>query len=184
MNVLGYDPDITVDAAWSLPSQVRRAASVDEVLKQAQFVTLHVPLVEATRHLVNADNIGLMRPGAVLLNFIARGRRQRQRGARRARRPSGSASTSATFPARRIHGHPHVIALPHLGASTREAEENCAVMVVDQLRDYLEHGNIVQRGQLPAGERWRANRPTASRSPTPTCPTCSARSRPRWRRPG
>ena len=73
MNVLGFDPDITVDAAWSLPSQVRRATSVNEVLKQAQFVTLHVPLVEATRHLVNDANIGLMRPGAVLLNFSREG---------------------------------------------------------------------------------------------------------------
>src|SRR3954468_6675877 len=67
MNVLGYDPDITVDAAWSLPSQVKRAASVSEVLKSAHFITLHVPLVDATRDLVNADNVGSMRPGAVLL---------------------------------------------------------------------------------------------------------------------
>ena len=73
MNVLGYDPDITVDAAWSLPSQVKKAASVAEVLKNADFVTLHVPLVDATRDLVNADNLGLMRPGAVLLNFSREG---------------------------------------------------------------------------------------------------------------
>src|SRR5205809_4755943 len=73
MDVLGYAPAVRVDAAWSLPSQVRRATSVDDVLKQAQFVTLHVPLVEATRHLVNEANIGLMRPGAVLLNFSREG---------------------------------------------------------------------------------------------------------------
>ena len=148
MNVLGYDPDITVDAAWSLPSQVRRATSVNEVLKQAQFVTLHVPLVEATRHLVNDANIGLMRPGAVLLNFSREGV------------VSDSAVLDALagqrlgqyvcdFPGAAIHGHPQVIALPHLGASTREAEDNCAVMVVDQLRDYLEHGNLCNAVNFP-----------------------------------
>jgi len=148
MNVLGYDPDITVDAAWSLPSQVRRATSVNEVLKRAQFVTLHVPLLEATRHLVNDANIGLMRPGAVLLNFSREGV------------VSDSAVLDALaagplgqyvcdFPGAAIHGHPQVVALPHLGASTREAEDNCAVMVVDQLRDYLEHGNLSNAVNFP-----------------------------------
>jgi D-3-phosphoglycerate dehydrogenase len=148
MNVLGFDPDITVDAAWSLPSQVRRATSVNEVLRKAQFVTLHVPLVEATRHLVNDANIGLMRPGAVLLNFSREGV------------VSDSAVLDALaarqlgqyvcdFPGAAIHGHPEVIALPHLGASTREAEDNCAMMVVDQLRDYLEHGNLSNAVNFP-----------------------------------
>jgi D-3-phosphoglycerate dehydrogenase len=148
MNVLGFDPEITVDAAWSLPSQVRRAASVNDVLKNSQFVTLHVPLVDATRHLVNDANIGLMRAGAVLLNFSR----------------EGVVSDSAVldsiearhlgqyvcdFPGAALHGKPGVVALPHLGASTREAEENCAVMVVDQLRDYLENGNVVNAVNFP-----------------------------------
>jgi len=148
MNVLGFDPEITVDAAWSLPSQVRRAASVNDVLKNSQFVTLHVPLVDATRHLVNDANIGLMRAGAVLLNFSR----------------EGVVSDSAVldsiearhlgqyvcdFPSAALHGKPGVVALPHLGASTREAEENCAVMVVDQLRDYLENGNVVNAVNFP-----------------------------------
>jgi len=148
MNVLGFDPEITVDAAWSLPAQVLRAASVNDVLKKSQFVTLHVPLVEATRHLVNEANIGLMRPGAVLLNFSR----------------EGVVSDSAVldsleahhlghyvcdFPGAALHGQPQVVALPHLGASTREAEENCAVMVVDQLRDYLENGNISNAVNFP-----------------------------------
>ena len=148
MNVLGFDPEITVDAAWSLPSQVRRAASVNDVLKHSQFVTLHVPLIEATRHLVNDANIGLMRAGAVLLNFSR----------------EGVVSDSAVldslearhlghyvcdFPGAALHGQPQVVALPHLGASTREAEENCAVMVVDQLRDYLENGNVVNAVNFP-----------------------------------
>jgi len=148
MNVLGFDPEITVDAAWSLPSQVRRAASVNDVLKNSQFVTLHVPLIDATRHLVNDANIGLMRAGAVLLNFSR----------------EGVVSDSAVldsiearhlgqyvcdFPGAALHGKPGVVALPHLGASTREAEENCAVMVVDQLRDYLENGNVVNAVNFP-----------------------------------
>ncbi len=148
MNVLGFDPEITVDAAWSLPSQVRRAASVNDVLKQAQFVTLHVPLVDATRHLVNDANIGLMRPGAVLLNFsregvVADGAVLDALAANRL------GQYVCDFPGAAIHGHPQVIALPHLGASTREAEENCAVMVVDQLRDYLEHGNLANAVNFP-----------------------------------
>ena len=148
MNVLGYDPEITVDAAWSLPSQVRRAASVAEVLRNAQFVTLHVPLVDATRHLVNDNNIGLMRPGAVLLNFSRDGV---------VADPAVVAALAADrlghyvcdFPSAALHGQPRVIALPHLGASTREAEDNCAVMVVDQLRDYLEHGNVTNAVNFP-----------------------------------
>ncbi|MEP7300000.1 MAG: phosphoglycerate dehydrogenase [Caldimonas sp.] len=148
MNVLGFDPEITVDAAWSLPSQVRRATSVNDVLKQAQFVTLHVPLVEATRHLVNDANIGLMRPGAVLLNFsregvVSDGAVLDALAARRL------GQYVCDFPGEALHGHAQVIALPHLGASTREAEENCAVMVVDQLRDYLEHGNLSNAVNFP-----------------------------------
>jgi D-3-phosphoglycerate dehydrogenase len=148
MNVLGYDPDITVDAAWSLPSQVRRATSVAEVLKNSHFVTLHVPLVEATRHLVNGDNLASMRSGAVLLNFSREGV------------VDNAAVLSALerkhlgwyvcdFPQAALNGHPHVLALPHLGASTREAEDNCAVMVVDQLRDFLEHGNVARTVNFP-----------------------------------
>jgi D-3-phosphoglycerate dehydrogenase len=148
MNVLGFDPEITVDAAWSLPSQVRRAASVNDVLKQAQFVTLHVPLLEATRHLVNDANIGLMRPGAVLLNFSREGV-VADSAVLDALAANRLGQYVCDFPGATIHGHAKVIALPHLGASTREAEENCAVMVVDQLRDYLEHGNLTNAVNFP-----------------------------------
>jgi D-3-phosphoglycerate dehydrogenase len=148
MYVLGFDPDITVDAAWSLPSQVRRATSVNEVLKQAQFVTLHVPLVEATRHLVNDANIGLMRPGAVLLNFSRDGV-VADRAVLEALAANRLGQYVCDFPGAALLGSPRVIALPHLGASTREAEENCAVMVVDQLRDYLEHGNVTNAVNFP-----------------------------------
>jgi len=148
MQVLGFDPDITVDAAWSLPSQVKRATSVNEVLKAAQFVTLHVPLLPATKHLVNAANIGLMRAGAVLLNFSRDGvvSDTAVLEALAARRLG---QYVCDFPSAALHRQAGVVALPHLGASTREAEENCAMMVVDQLREYLEHGNVVNAVNFP-----------------------------------
>jgi len=148
MNVLGYDPEITVDAAWSLPSQVKKAASVAEVLKNAQFVTLHVPLLEATRNLVGPENIGLMKPEAVLLNFSREGIVDNE-AVLQALAGRQLGWYVCDFPAAALQEHPRVIALPHLGASTREAEENCAVMVVDQLRDYLEHGNVANAVNFP-----------------------------------
>ena len=148
MHVLGYDPEITVDAAWSLPSQVKRANSVADVLKHSQFVTLHVPLVEATRHLVNADNINLLKAGAVLLNFSREGVVD-EAAVLAALASKALGYYVCDFPGPEINGKPGVIALPHLGASTREAEENCAVMVADQLRDYLEHGNVQNAVNFP-----------------------------------
>ena len=149
MDVLGYDPEITVDAAWSLPAQVRKAASVAEVLKNAHFISLHVPLVEATRHLVNARNIELMRPGAVLLNF-ARDGVVDEAGVLAALAAGRLAWYVCDFPSAATLGQARVIALPHLGASTGEAEENCAVMVADQVREYLEDGTIANAVNFPA----------------------------------
>jgi D-3-phosphoglycerate dehydrogenase / 2-oxoglutarate reductase len=149
MNVFGYDPEITVDAAWSLPSQVRKALSVGEVLRHSDFVTLHVPLVDATRHLVNADNIGQMRPGGVLLNFSREG--VVDEGAVLAALDAKALGWYVCdFPGPALHDHARVVALPHLGASTAEAEDNCAVMVADQLRDYLEHGNVANAVNFPS----------------------------------
>lgn len=149
MDVLGFDPEITVDAAWSLPSQVRRAASVAEVLKGSHFVTLHVPLLPATAGLVGAANIGLLRPGAVLLNFSRDG--VVDNGAVLQALDAGRlGGYVCDFPAAALLGRPQVLALPHLGASTAEAEENCAVMVVQQLRDFLEHGQVVNAVNFPA----------------------------------
>jgi D-3-phosphoglycerate dehydrogenase / 2-oxoglutarate reductase len=148
MNVLGHDPHITVEAAWSLPSQVRRASSIDEVLRMSHFVTLHVPLTDKTRHLVNTRNIEQMHNGAVLLNFSRDGIVADEAVKK------GLASHRlrwyvTDFPSAELVGHPGVIALPHLGASTREAEENCAIMVVDEVRDYLEHGNLQNAVNFP-----------------------------------
>ena len=148
MNVLGYDPDITVDAAWSLPAQVKRATSVAEVLRNSNFITLHVPLVDATRNLVNAENLALTRPGAVLLNFSREGV-VNEAAALASLNGKHLGYYVCDFPSAAINGHERVIALPHLGASTREAEDNCAVMVAEQLRDFLEHGNVANAVNFP-----------------------------------
>jgi D-3-phosphoglycerate dehydrogenase / 2-oxoglutarate reductase len=157
MNVQGYDPDITVDAAWSLPSQVRRATSVAEVLKSSHFVTLHVPLVDATRNLVNADNVGGMKSGAVLLNFSREGVVDNTAVLASLERKHLGWYV-CDFPQASLNAHPQVLALPHLGASTREAEDNCAVMVVDQLRDFLEHGNVARSVNFPEVSMHRESR--------------------------
>jgi D-3-phosphoglycerate dehydrogenase / 2-oxoglutarate reductase len=154
MEVFGHDPHITVDAAWSLPAQVRKAASVNEVLKHSDFVTLHVPLIDATRDLVNADNLKLMRPGAVLLNFSREGV-VNETAVLAALNAGKLGWYVCDFPSAAINGHARVIALPHLGASTAEAEENCAVMVAGQLRDYLEHGNVANAVNFPQIEMAR-----------------------------
>jgi len=148
MNVLGHDPHITVEAAWSLPSQVKRANSVDEVLRNSHFVSLHVPLVDKTRHLVNAKNVDHFKTGAVLLNFSRDGVVADE--AVKKGIESGRLKWYVTdFPSPELLGAPGVIALPHLGASTGEAEDNSAVMVVDELRDYLEHGNLQNAVNFP-----------------------------------
>ncbi len=148
MNVLGYDPEITVDAAWSLPSQVKKAHSIEELLKNCECVTLHVPLRDVTRNLVNAERVKVMKHGAILLNFSRDGIVDNDAvleglNSRRLR------YYVCDFPAQKLQGNPHVVALPHLGASTREAEDNCAVMVVDQVRDFLEHGDIRNAVNFP-----------------------------------
>jgi D-3-phosphoglycerate dehydrogenase len=154
MNVLGYDPHITVEAAWSLPSQVKRAGSVEEVLKASHFVSLHVPLMEKTKHLVNAKNIDLFRSGAVLLNFSREG--VVAEDAVKKGIASGRLKWYVTdFPSPALLGAQGVIALPHLGASTGEAEDNSAVMVVDELRDYLEHGNLQNAVNFPDAQMSR-----------------------------
>ncbi len=148
MNVLGYDPEITVDAAWSLPSQVKKANSITEVLKGSHFVTLHVPMIAATKHMISAQNIEQMRHSAVLLNF-SREAVVEEAAVIAALESRKLATYVCDFPSPQLNANPNVIALPHLGASTREAEENCALMVVDQLRDYLEHGNVNNAVNFP-----------------------------------
>ncbi len=148
MNVHGYDPEITVDAAWSLPSQVRKAHSIEEVMRNSDFVTIHVPLLDQTRNLIDSKRIGLMKHGAVLLNFsrdgiVDNGALLQALDAKRLK------AYVCDFPSGSLRGHSGVVALPHLGASTREAEDNCAVMVVEQVREYLENGNVRNAVNFP-----------------------------------
>ncbi len=148
MRVYGYDPEITVESAWSLSSQVKKAQSIEELLKHSDFVTLHVPLLDATRGLINAQRVQAMKSGSVLLNF------SRDAIVDSDAVLAGLASKHlrnyvCDFPAQKLQGQAHVVTLPHLGASTEEAEENCAVMVVDQVREYLEHGNISNTVNFP-----------------------------------
>ncbi len=148
MQVLGYDPEITVEAAWSLPSQVRKAHSIDEVFKSSEFVTVHVPLLPATRALVNAERLALMRHGSVLLNF-AREDIVDTAAVADALGTKRLAAYVCDFPSEHLVDLHGAVALPHLGASTREAEDNCAVMVATQLRDFLEHGNVRNAVNFP-----------------------------------
>lgn len=148
MQVIGYDPKITVERAWQLSSGVRQAMSLDDLFSRAQFVTVHVPLGDATRSLVNADRLGLMKPGGVLLNF-ARGPIVDEAAVLASLEASRLARYVTDFPSLLLKSHSKVIALPHLGASTLEAEENCAVMVAENLRDFLENGNIRHAVNFP-----------------------------------
>lgn len=148
MNVTGFDPHITVDAAWGLPSQVKKANSIEEVLKASDYVTIHVPLLDATRNLMNAQRLALMKKGAILLNF-ARDGIVDDKAVVEALRTDNLRGYICDFPAAVLQGAPRVIAMPHLGASTEEAEDNCAIMVTDQVRDFLENGNIRNAVNLP-----------------------------------
>ena len=148
MEVLGYDPEITVDAAWSLPAQVRKANSVDELLRASDFVTLHVPLVDKTRNLLNAKNLKLMKAGAVLLNFSRDGVVE-DAAALKALESKHLRCYVTDFPSAELIGRAGVVALPHLGASTSEAEDNCAVMVCDQVTAYLADGTMENAVNFP-----------------------------------
>ena len=148
MNVLGFDPEITVEGAWGLPAQVRRAGSVEEVLRASNFVTLHVPLGAKTRHLINAATVEQMRPGAILLNFSREGVVE-DAAVLKALASQRLKAHVTDFPSAALIHQPGVVALPHLGASTREAEDNCAVMVADQVREYIEDGTLRNAVNFP-----------------------------------
>lgn len=148
MNVIGFDPEITVDAAWSLPAQVKKAQSLAELLRGSHFVTLHVPLADATKKMINAVALEQMKHSAVLLNF-SRAAVVDEQAVLAALAGKKLAAYVCDFPNAALNRHAGVIALPHLGASTREAEENCAIMVADQVRDYLLSGDIRNSVNFP-----------------------------------
>jgi D-3-phosphoglycerate dehydrogenase len=148
MKVVGFDPKITVRRAWQLSSAVQQVDTLDRLFKKSNAVTLHVPLVETTRHLVNRDRLALLQPDSVLINF-ARGGVVDNDAAIAALTNGTLHAYVCDFPTPELIAHPKVVALPHLGASTTEAEENCAIMVAENIKDYLENGNIKNSVNFP-----------------------------------
>ena len=151
MRVIGYDPNITVDNAWQLSAQVKQVTNIPELLAQADFVTLHVPMLADTEHLINRERLRKAKPGLTLLNFARAGVVDEQ-AVLDALAEKRLRSYVCDFPSTALQGHPGVIALPHLGASTQEAEENCAIMVAEQIRDYLEDGTVRNSVNFPSME--------------------------------
>ena len=149
MKVLGFDPALSIDAAWRLSSEVTRMENLPALLARADYVSLHVPAMDATRHMINADALRLIKPGAVLLNF-ARESIVDAQAIRGSLDEGRLGKYVCDFPEPALLGQAHVIAMPHIGASTEESEENCAVMAANQLMDFLEHGNIVNAVNFPA----------------------------------
>jgi D-3-phosphoglycerate dehydrogenase len=159
MKVVGFDPKITVRRAWQLSSAVQQVDTLDRLFKKSNAVTVHVPLVEATHHLVNRDRLALMPANSVLINF-ARGAVVDNDAAIAALDSGHLHAYVCDFPTRELIAHPKVVALPHLGASTTEAEENCAIMVAENLKDYLENGNVKNsvnfpEANMPRADAWR-----------------------------
>lgn len=159
MKVVGFDAAITVRNAWQLSAGVNHAESMEQLFQHADFVTLHVPLVDATRHLVNAERLALLNDGAVLVNFARGG--VVDNDAVISALDSGQLHAFVTdFPTPELIAHPKAVTLPHLGACTAEAEENCAIMVTENVKEYLENGNIrfsvnFPESRLPRLDAWR-----------------------------
>ncbi len=148
MRVYGYDPKITVQSAWRMSSDVQQATSIDDLLSKVDFVTFHVPLMDSTKCMLNAERLGLMKKGAVILNFAREGIVD-DAAVLDAIKSGKVFAYINDFPSNLLKTSDRVITLPHLGASTAEAEDNCAVMVVDQVRDFLENGNIRNAVNFP-----------------------------------
>jgi D-3-phosphoglycerate dehydrogenase len=148
MRVIGFDPGITIEAAWSLPAGVSKASSIGDLARKSDFLTLHVPLNESTRSLVNKELLSKMRKDSVVLNF-SRGGVVDNGAISEAIEAGRLRQYICDFPNPSLLGMRGVISLPHLGASTKEAEENCALMVVSQIIDYLDNGNVVNSVNFP-----------------------------------
>jgi D-3-phosphoglycerate dehydrogenase len=148
MKVVGFDPKITVRSAWQLSPGVQQVDTLDRLFKKSDAVTVHVPLVDATRNLVSRDRIALMPDSGVLINF-ARGGIVDSKAVIQALDNDKLHAYVCDFPTPELIAHPKVIVLPHLGASTTEAEENCAIMVAENIREYLENGNIRSSVNFP-----------------------------------
>ncbi len=148
MDVVGYDPALSVEAAWRLPSQVQKADTLSALFARCDYITLHIPVLDATRGLVNAELLNAVRPGTCLLNF-ARQEIVDEQSLLQALDAGKLRKYIADFPTPALIGRDDVILMPHIGASTDEAEDNCAIMAADQLRDFLENGNIRNSVNFP-----------------------------------
>lgn len=148
MKVVGYDPAISIEAAWRLSSDVRKMDSLEALLSSADFVTLHLPVLDATRNLINQQSLQSIKPGSKLVNF-ARSEIVDGDAVVEALDSGKLAAYIADFPKPNMIGREDVILMPHIGASTEEAEENCAVMAANQIQDYLENGNIINSVNFP-----------------------------------
>ena len=148
MRVVGYDPAISVEAAWRLSSRVEKMSSLDALLKESDYITLHVPAIDATKGMINSESISRMKPGVKVLNFARK--EIVNTGDIIAALDAGKMGSYVTdFPTLELIGHPKVLAMPHIGASTGEAEDNCAVMAADLLINFLENGNIKNSVNFP-----------------------------------
>ena len=155
MDVIGYDPSISKKNAWKISSEVQEALSLEELFSKSDFVSFHVPLVDATKNLLDAKRIALLPEGCVVINMSRDGIVDEEELIKSL--DSGKVKYYVTdFPIDEKKNHDRVIALPHLGASTSEAEENCAIMIAKQVKDYLEHGNIVNSVNFPDSKMPRA----------------------------
>ncbi|WP_300452168.1 phosphoglycerate dehydrogenase [Accumulibacter sp.] len=148
MQVIGFDPVLSIDAAWRLSNEVGRMENLQSLLARSDYVSLHVPALDATRHMINDDTLAVIKTGAVLLNF-ARDAIVDPAAILRSLAGGRLGRYVCDFPEPALLGHPQIIAMPHIGASTEESEENCAVMAANQLIDYLENGNIVNSVNFP-----------------------------------
>ena len=151
MRVIGFDPTITIKRAWELSANVEEALQLDDLIKQADFISLHVPFLPETKHLINSQRLQLMRDTAILLNFSRDGIVDKD-ALKSALDNKRIASYVCDFPCGQLKNHPQVVSLPHLGASTEEAETTCAIMAAKQIRDYLEYGTIANSVNFPSVE--------------------------------
>ena len=148
LTVVGFDPLLSIDAAWRLSNEVSRMENLQSLLARSDYVSLHVPAIDATRHMLNDDTLAVIKPGAVLLNF-ARDAIVDSSAVLRSLDAGRLGKYVCDFPEPVLLGHAKIIAMPHIGASTEESEDNCAVMAANQLVDYLENGNIVNSVNFP-----------------------------------
>jgi len=148
MEVIGYDPYISVDAAWGLSRHIKHATTLDEVYSQSDYITVHVPLLDSTKYMINKEAFAKMKTGVNILNF-SRDTLVENNDLKVALDEGKVAHYITDFPVEEVLGHDQIITIPHLGASTEESEENCAVMAAKEIKDYLEQGNIVNSVNYP-----------------------------------